>query len=118
MVHTTIKVNVSKESVQILAVIENTRPLNVMNNSAQPTNQRTKIHYQEALKILSPREIEVLDFVEKGMTNHEIAEEMNLSIRTIHTHSNNICDKLGIDGRLGLIKWLWHHKKGKYDESL
>jgi DNA-binding CsgD family transcriptional regulator len=72
--------------------------------------------YVEALKILSAAEVRVLDLVEKGYTNSEIAEELGNSPRTVQTHRNNICLKLGVKGRLGLIKWLWEVRNGKNRE--
>ena len=68
--------------------------------------------YVDALKILSAAEVKVLDLVEKGYTNSEIAKALGNSPRTIQTHRNNICRKLGIKGRLGLIKWLWMVRNG------
>ncbi|NBC65446.1 MAG: hypothetical protein GVY07_07320 [Bacteroidetes bacterium] len=85
-----------------------------MTNSNQPTNQPTNHKtYREALEVLSPREVEVLNLVEKGKTNREIAEELTLSVRTIHAHRRKICNKLSITGRNGLVKWLWWAKNGK-----
>lgn len=82
----------------------------------EPTNQPTNaISYLEALKLLSPTEIKVLDLVELGYLNQEIAELLFISVRTVQTHRNNICKKLGLKGRLGLIKWLWNTKKGNTD---
>ncbi|MFU8812955.1 MAG: response regulator transcription factor [Balneolaceae bacterium] len=63
--------------------------------------------YEEALKRLSVTETRVLDLVEQGLTSIEIAKKLGNSPRTIQTHRNNICRKLGVDGRIGLIKWLW-----------
>jgi len=63
--------------------------------------------YVDALKILSAAEVKVIDLVERGYTSSEIAKELGNSPRTIQTHRNNICRKLGIKVRLGLIKWLW-----------
>ncbi|MEX2347937.1 MAG: LuxR C-terminal-related transcriptional regulator [Balneolaceae bacterium] len=40
------------------------------------------ISYEEGIRRLSVREINVLDVVEIGLTNKEIADELNLSIRT------------------------------------
>ncbi|REL33515.1 DNA-binding response regulator [Rhodohalobacter sp. SW132] len=68
----------------------------------------------EAVEILTPREIKVLKMVERGNSNKEIAEEMHLSARTIQKHRNNICNKLDIRGRHGLIKWLWKVRNGDF----
>jgi len=68
--------------------------------------------YVDALKILSAAEVKVIDLVERGYTSSEIAKELGNSPRTIQTHRNNICRKLGIKVRLGLIKWLWMVRNG------
>ena len=48
---------------------------------------------------LSPRELEVLRLVAKGMTNKAIARELGVSERTIHRHVSNILTKLGVTSR-------------------
>ncbi|MGD0765465.1 MAG: response regulator transcription factor [Dehalococcoidia bacterium] len=48
---------------------------------------------------VSEREIEVLKLAAKGMSNKEIAAELNLSVRTVQSHLGNIFDKLGVSSR-------------------
>ena len=74
------------------------------------------ISYEEALRILSVAEVKVLDLVEQGYTSIEIAKKLGNSPRTVQTHKNNICRKLRVEGRLGLIKWLWMVRNGKNGE--
>lgn len=69
----------------------------------QPTKP---LPYVEAIKLLTPREVEVLDLIERGYTNKEIAAELYLSARTVHAHRRNICKKLGLSGRGKIQKWL------------
>jgi DNA-binding CsgD family transcriptional regulator len=45
---------------------------------------------------LSPREVEVMTLIVKGLINKEIAERLNISLSTVITHRKNIMDKLGI----------------------
>jgi DNA-binding NarL/FixJ family response regulator len=45
---------------------------------------------------LSPREIEIVRLIAKGLIAKEIAEELNLSTHTIYTHRKNILKKLGL----------------------
>lgn len=49
------------------------------------------------LEKLDRREIEILKLMAQGKRNAEIAEGMNLSVKTISTASQTIKDKLGID---------------------
>lgn len=48
---------------------------------------------------LSPREVKVLKHVAAGETNKEIAEELQLSVRTVDRHLSNIFSKLGATSR-------------------
>lgn len=68
--------------------------------------EKEVLSYEEALKILTTAEVRVLEQVEKGSSNKIIAENLGISIRTVHTHRNNICKKIGISGQGGLLKWL------------
>jgi len=61
--------------------------------------------YIEALKVLSAREVEVLDLALNGYTNREISEHLKLSLLTIETHKKKIHSKLGIKGVKAIQKW-------------
>lgn len=51
---------------------------------------------------LSSREKEIISLVVKGLTNHEIADKLYLSIHTVMTHRRNIARKLQIHSATGL----------------
>ena len=51
---------------------------------------------------LSPREIEVLVLLTKGLINKEIADRLNISLTTVISHRKNITEKLGIKSVSGL----------------
>jgi DNA-binding NarL/FixJ family response regulator len=48
---------------------------------------------------LSPREAEVLDLLAKGYLYKEIAQNLNLSYATVHTHVRHIYEKLQVRSR-------------------
>jgi DNA-binding NarL/FixJ family response regulator len=54
---------------------------------------------------LSAREKEVLHFVAKEYTNQEIADEINVSLRTVETHKRNLIKKLRVKNVVGLVKF-------------
>ncbi len=51
---------------------------------------------------LTEREIDVLRWLAKGLSNKEIADKLNVSIHTINTHRKNIMDKTSIRSLAGL----------------
>ncbi|MGC9333868.1 MAG: response regulator transcription factor, partial [Anaerolineae bacterium] len=48
---------------------------------------------------LTDREMEVLHLVAQGQTNHQVAHELGLSVRTIEAHLTHIYNKLGVGSR-------------------
>ena len=54
---------------------------------------------------LTSREREVLQLIAEGYTNKEIAEILNLSVKTIQSHRTNLMNKLDLHDRGELIKY-------------
>ena len=52
---------------------------------------------------LTPRELEVLSLVRKGLTNAEIGEQMHITERTVKGHVTGILEKLGAHDRAGAV---------------
>lgn len=50
----------------------------------------------EDRKQLTPREIQVLCLIARGLTNKEIGNELGLGVRTIETHRENLIHKTGL----------------------
>jgi DNA-binding NarL/FixJ family response regulator len=57
------------------------------------------------LEHLTPRQIEVLRLVARGMTNAEIAEALFLSRRTVHAHLRSIFHKLNVGHRSAATRY-------------
>ncbi|PVZ71517.1 response regulator transcription factor [Pelagibaculum spongiae] len=56
-------------------------------------------------ELLTPREKTVLANLSEGKTNKEIARKLNISVRTVETHRQNIKSKLGIQTAAGLTRY-------------
>jgi DNA-binding NarL/FixJ family response regulator len=54
---------------------------------------------------LTPREREVLQLIAEGYTNKQIAEILNISIKTVQVHRTNMMKKLDLHDRGELIKY-------------
>ena len=54
---------------------------------------------------LTPREIEILRLVARGLTNREIAEALVVSVKTVETHRAHIMEKLDLHDRVDLVKY-------------
>ncbi|MEB1805860.1 MAG: response regulator transcription factor [Bacillaceae bacterium] len=54
---------------------------------------------------LSQREREVLEWIAKGYSNKEIAENLIISVKTVETHKSNIMEKLHLKTRPELVKY-------------
>jgi DNA-binding NarL/FixJ family response regulator len=54
---------------------------------------------------ISKREQEILNLVSAGKTSQDIAEKLNLSVRTVESHRYNIMQKLGIKNAAGLVRY-------------
>jgi len=54
---------------------------------------------------LSDRELQVIELVASGLTNQEIAKELEISKRTVDNHISNILTKTRTDNRVALVRW-------------
>jgi len=63
----------------------------------------------QALRVLTPREVEVLRLVAEGRTNQEIADQLTLSIKTVQTHRANVMEKLELRDITHLVRFAIHH---------
>lgn len=54
---------------------------------------------------LSEREQEVLTLIAEDATNHEIANSLNISVKTVERHRENIMRKLNLHTRTELVKY-------------
>jgi DNA-binding NarL/FixJ family response regulator len=59
---------------------------------------------------LTPREVEVLVLVARGLTNRGIAEELGISPRTVETHRERVMAKLRIRSVAGLTRFVVEHE--------
>jgi DNA-binding NarL/FixJ family response regulator len=54
---------------------------------------------------LTPRQRQVLRLIADGMTSQRIADQLELSVRTVDRHVENMMNRLGIHSRIELVKY-------------
>ncbi len=65
---------------------------------------------------LSPREIQIIELVATGLTNQDIATQLDISKRTVDNHISNILNKTKTENRVELVRWSLHWGKICLDE--
>ncbi len=65
----------------------------------------TRKQPQNKLIDLTEREEEVVALLADGHTNNEIADQLNVTERTVRFHLRNIYDKLDVNSRAAAISW-------------
>jgi len=60
---------------------------------------------REMAALLTPREIEMVRMLARGLRNKEIADRLCISEGTVKVHLHNIYEKLKVDGRMALMKY-------------
>jgi two-component system nitrate/nitrite response regulator NarL len=58
---------------------------------------------QLGARVLTPREVEVLQLATEGLTGRGIAERLMLSPSTVKTHFEHVYEKLGVTDRAAAV---------------
>ncbi len=77
--------------------------LHEMNRASDMKKENVEAH-------LTAREVEIIQLIEKELSNKQIAERLFLSERTIETHRKNIFRKTNTSSVIGLVKYAYEHK--------
>lgn len=57
------------------------------------------------LEVLTPREDQVMRGLAEGRTNHEIAHDLEINVKTVDTHRGHILKKLGVRNNSELVRY-------------
>ncbi len=75
------------------------------NMSEKVINQRlNEKDGADVIDLLSDRELEIFELIGEGLTTEEIADRLNISIKTVETYKSKIKDKLNLNNFTQLIK--------------
>ena len=74
-------------------------------------DQRTIEPLRQPIDPLTAREEEVMVTVARGLTNAEIARELQISLSTVKTHLASLMNKLGARNRVEIAMWAYETKR-------
>ena len=97
------------ECIAIMQYFSNRIAKEIVLNNFKITTQKKEIpnkiiNLTSKKKPLTKRELQVLDHVLSGLTSNSIAKQLSVSLPTIKFHLKNIYNKLGVNGKNGLLK--------------
>ena len=61
---------------------------------------------QSGLNALSQRELEIINFIKKGFSSKEIAESLDISVKTVEVHRYNVLKKLNLKNSAALVNYI------------
>jgi DNA-binding NarL/FixJ family response regulator len=64
-----------------------------------PIGPQTPAYQSAGPELLTPREAEVMELLQAGRSNAEIAHELHVGIETVRTHARHVYRKLGVSTR-------------------
>ena len=67
----------------------------------------TALQAEDPISDLTEREHEVLIALSKGLSNHDIAEQLSVTEKTVKTHVSNILSKLNVKSRTQAAVYAW-----------
>jgi two-component system invasion response regulator UvrY len=74
---------------------------NILSNQLLSTDEQVN-----GFNTLSAREIDVISFIKKGLSSKEIAQELNLSVKTVEVHRYNILKKLKLKNVAAMVNYI------------
>ena len=69
------------------------------------SSSQTKETQQPDYPPLTPREREILDYISEAYTTKDIADDLQISPRTVETHRRNLMDKIGAKNTAELVRF-------------
>jgi DNA-binding NarL/FixJ family response regulator len=67
---------------------------------------------RDGFNSLSRREIEIIGFIKKGFSSKEIADPLNISVKTVEVHRYNILKKLNLKNTAAMVNYINNSQLG------
>ena len=80
---------------------------NQLNHKETRNGKWENFEIQKTKLELTQRQIEIVELIEKGLEYKQIADELNISVKTVHRHIQNLFEKCGVHSKMELLKVLF-----------
>ncbi len=99
--------NSSKEEM-IAAINEVAQGKKYICNEVKTILSEQVLHNSERpdINLLSQREVEIIDLIKQGQSSREIAEQLNITLKTVEVHRHNILKKLNLKNTAALVNFI------------
>ena len=101
------------EIIEAIKTVYNREPYYCNQTTKKLANLIAKSRFNPFKKKIKPqftnKELEVIKFICNGLSNKEIAAQLNLSVRTIEGHRDNIHEKIDVKNTAGIIIYAIKH---------
>nr|WP_249321509.1 MULTISPECIES: helix-turn-helix transcriptional regulator [unclassified Campylobacter] len=67
------------------------------------TKESPAVKSTDVLEKLTVKERDIANFIYNGLTNQEIADVSNITLRTVKAHISSIFEKTGVKDRVNLV---------------
>lgn len=75
-----------------------------------PPGVEALIAADDPANVLTKRELQVMEMIARSMSNREIAEHLDISLKTIDTHRGHVLKKLGLRNNSELTRFAVRHR--------
>lgn len=84
----------------------------------EKTTLKKSLRGKSKVNTITPKQEQILKLLVKGMTNVEIAKQLNLSSKTVDAHRANMMTRLQIHDLAGLVKYALRNALTTLNENL
>lgn len=104
------KSSISDQLVKAIKRIVTKKKKYISQSLAEELAERVDSHSEKPLhESLSDREYQILCMIASGKKVNEIANELSLSVQTVHTYRSRIKDKTGLNTNVELTRYALHN---------
>lgn len=100
------KTSISEQMITAIRKIVVQRKKYISQDVAEQLASRIDLDYEQPLhELLSDREYQIMCMIASGKKVNDIAEELSLSIQTVHTYRSRIKEKMGLDSNVEFTRY-------------